>query len=91
MSRALRLATASAVLFGVASAAWGAWRQDWTYDEPFHLGWSQRLLEGVTERDSQERYNSKTPASIPNVLAQRAADGGEIIRHQRHKLFGQFA
>ena len=74
MSQTLRAITALACLFSVLSAAYAAWRQDWTYDEPFHLSWSQRLLEsGVTERDSQERYNSKTPAAIPNALAQRIA------------------
>jgi len=63
----------------LAAAAYAAWRQDTTYDEPYHLDWSQRLLEsGETERDSQERYNSKTPASIPNVLAQRAAAGAGV-------------
>lgn len=76
MSQTLRLATACACLFSVLCAGYAAWRQDWTYDEPFHLGWSQRLLSSrVTERDSQERYNSKTPAAIPNALAQRIAAG----------------
>lgn len=74
MSHALRLTTTLACLFAVLGAAYAALRQDWTYDEPFHLGWSERLLtSGETERESQERYNSKTPAAIPNALARRAA------------------
>jgi len=74
VSHALRLTTTLACLFAVLSAAYAALHQDWTYDEPFHLGWSERLLtSGETERASQERYNSKTPAAIPNALARRAA------------------
>jgi len=61
-------------VLAVGLAAFAAWRQDSTYDEPFHLSWSQRLLEtGETERESAERYNSKTPAALPNVLARKAA------------------
>src|SRR5262245_37348527 len=63
---------ASAIALG--SAGWAAWRQGWTYDEPFHLLWSERLLDsGITERESAERLDSKTPIMIPNVLARRAA------------------
>ncbi len=61
-------------LFSLASAGWAAWRQGWTYDEPFHLLWSERLLDsGITERESAERLDSKTPIMIPNVWARRAA------------------
>ena len=37
------------------------------------------LESGLTERDSQERYNSKTPASIPNVVAQRVAAQAGVV------------
>lgn len=58
----------------VAHALFGAARADWTYDEAFHLRWSERLaFEGEDTRDDHARYNSKTPVSIPNAVAQRAA------------------
>jgi 4-amino-4-deoxy-L-arabinose transferase-like glycosyltransferase len=63
-----------ACAFSLAAAGWAAWRQAWTYDEPFHLLWSERLLDsGITERESAERLDSKTPIMIPNVLMRRAA------------------
>lgn len=63
-----------AAAFAVLCALWAAWRQDWTYDEPYHLGWSERLWdEGITERVSAERLDSKTPIMIPNVLVRKAA------------------
>ena len=69
-----RLLTLSIVAFALVHATWAAWDQGWTYDEPFHLLWSRRLLEsGVTERESQHRLNTKTPVMIPNVLAQKMA------------------
>lgn len=69
-----RLVVLGIVGLALASAAWAAWSQGWTYDEPFHLLWSRRLLESrVTERESQHRLNTKTPVMLPNVLAQRAA------------------
>ena len=69
-----RLVVLGIVGFALTSAAWAAWSQGWTYDEPFHLLWSRRLLESrVTERESQHRLNTKTPVMLPNVLAQNAA------------------
>jgi 4-amino-4-deoxy-L-arabinose transferase-like glycosyltransferase len=66
--------TAACAALALANAGWSAWDQGWTYDEAYHLLWSERLLDsGVTERASQERLNSKTPISIPNVLAHKAA------------------
>jgi hypothetical protein len=74
VSSVRRLVTAAVCAFSVLSAGYAALQQDSTYDEPFHLGWSERLWDtGVAERTSQERYNSKTPATIPNVLARKAA------------------
>ena len=58
----------------MASTLYAAWSQDWTIDEPLHLQWSERFWDtGVGERLSQWRYMSKTPATVPHVLAQRAA------------------
>src|SRR5262245_41305075 len=72
--RGLRRLTWAVAAVALASATYSAWAQGWTYDEPVHLLWSRRLLEtGVSERDSQERFNSKTPVTIPNVLAEKAA------------------
>lgn len=69
--RVLALALAAcAVGHALVSAA----REGWTYDEAFHLQWSERFLDtGVTERVSQERFNSKTPIMVPGVLARKAA------------------
>jgi 4-amino-4-deoxy-L-arabinose transferase-like glycosyltransferase len=65
---ALALAAAA-----VGHALWSGWEQGWTYDEAFHLGWSERFLDsGVSERVSQERFNSKTPIMMPGVLARKA-------------------
>jgi 4-amino-4-deoxy-L-arabinose transferase-like glycosyltransferase len=69
-----RAATAAAVAFALANAAWSAWSQGWTYDEPVHLAWTERMAgTGETERASVRRYNSKTPATLPNVLLRNAA------------------
>jgi 4-amino-4-deoxy-L-arabinose transferase-like glycosyltransferase len=58
----------------VGHALWSAGQEGWTYDESFHLGWTERFLEsGVSERTSQERFNSKTPIMLPGVLARKAA------------------
>jgi predicted small integral membrane protein len=71
-----RPATLAACAFSLAAALFAAWHQDWTEDEPYHLYWSERLLDsGVTERVSQDWLNTKTPVSIANVLAGRAARG----------------
>jgi len=70
----MRAATLAAVVFALANAAWSAWSQGWTYDEPFHLAWTERMLDTrVTERASAQRFNSKTPATLPNVLLRKAA------------------
>ena len=70
-ARVLALALATGA---VGHALWSASREGWTYDEGFHLGWSERFLDtGVSERTSQERFNSKTPIMVPGVLARKAA------------------
>src|SRR5438067_10773448 len=58
----------------VGHALFSAAREGWTYDEPIHLQWSERLLDsGRAERASQERFNSKTPIMVPGVLARKVA------------------
>jgi len=70
------LVTISLALLAIAHAGYSAWSQYWTYDERFHLEWSARFIEeGITERTSRARFNSKTPVSVANVLAQRLTDG----------------
>jgi 4-amino-4-deoxy-L-arabinose transferase-like glycosyltransferase len=70
----MRTAAGVLVLLALAHAAWSAWAQGWTYDEPVHLGWTERMLDtGVTERASLRRYDSRTPGTLPNVLARKAA------------------
>jgi 4-amino-4-deoxy-L-arabinose transferase-like glycosyltransferase len=77
--RLLPALTLAAVCFGVGSALYAAWDQGWTYDEPYHFGWSRRLLEeGVTERQSTPLFNSKTPILVPNVLAKMAGEAAGI-------------
>ena len=72
--RAARLILGGALAFGLGGVLYAAWQQDWTYDEPYHLRWSERLLDrGVTERETNSLWNSKTPITVPYVLAGRAA------------------
>ncbi len=73
-SRTARAILAGALVFGLGSVLYAAWEQDWTYDEPYHLRWSERLLDrGISERETNSLWNSKTPISVPYVLAGRAA------------------
>jgi hypothetical protein len=66
--------TAAAVAFALVVTAWSAYENDWTTDEPKHLEWSQRLVDqGITERESQLHFNSKTPVSVLNVVSRRFA------------------
>jgi hypothetical protein len=62
------------VLFAVAAAAWSAWAQGETYDEPDHIAYARRLVEtGETERTSVLHFNSKTPGTVPHAVARQAA------------------
>jgi hypothetical protein len=70
----LRWVTVLAVAFGLGAALLSAWRASETPDEPVHLEWSRRLLlERVTERRSNEYFESKSPVSMLNVAARRLA------------------
>jgi hypothetical protein len=67
--------TLAAALAAALQSGYAAWREHRTIDEPMHLQWARRLLEtGETERESQYMYNSKTPGTLPQVLATRAAE-----------------
>jgi hypothetical protein len=64
--------TLAVVLFALVNALYSAWVEDWTYDEPFHLEWSEVLLtRRIADRHSQH-FNAKTPVMLPNVLARMA-------------------
>jgi len=86
--RPFYLAVAALALFAMGNASWSAWREAWTIDEPFHLGWSRRVLEtGSTRRDDVPSYDSKTPVSMLNVLAQMSLTYAELS--ERAQRFGQ--
>ena len=71
-------------------ALWSAGREGWTYDEAFHLQWSERFLDtGVTERSSQERLNSKTPIMVPAVLARKLARTAGVTDAAGLRLFAR--
>jgi hypothetical protein len=66
--------TALAVAFGLTATLISAWRESETPDEPVHLEWSRRLMvERVTERRSNEYFESKSPISMLNLVARRLA------------------
>ena len=67
--------TLAVALLAILQAAIAAWRQDWTYDEPLHLAWSERLLDQrIAERQTNRRYDSKTPVMAAHVLARRLVE-----------------
>ena len=81
----LRLAAVLAAALTLANAAWAAWDQDITYDEYFHLSWAERLLDERVDTRELFRYDSKTPALLPAVLARKAAraagvESGQALR-----------
>jgi hypothetical protein len=70
----LQWVTVLAVAFGLAATLMSAWGASETPDEPVHLEWSRRLLlERITERRSNEYFESKSPVSMLNVVARRLA------------------
>ncbi len=74
--------TLAAVAFTLGNAAWAAWDQDITYDEPFHLGWPQRLLEERNDAREQFRFDSKTPALLPAVILRKALERAGVESDQ---------
>ncbi len=68
----LRALALCAAVFTLGNATWAAWDQDITNDERFHLGWPERLLEERNDAREQFRFDSKTPALLPNVLFRSA-------------------
>jgi len=73
MPRGLRLLTLALLALALANALDSAWRMGWTYDEPFHLEWTERLLLARNAARESPHYNAKTPVVLPNVLANLAA------------------
>ena len=68
--RGLAVLALLAAGLSLGAALRSAQQQDWTYDEGDHLAYARRLLgTGETERRSQLQFNSKTPGTVPNVLA----------------------
>jgi 4-amino-4-deoxy-L-arabinose transferase-like glycosyltransferase len=67
-----RVVTLGVVLFALANALYSAWHQGWTYDEPFNLEWSERLLTTRNAEREITHFNSKTPVTLPNALASLA-------------------
>ncbi|HEY5923850.1 MAG TPA: glycosyltransferase family 39 protein [Kofleriaceae bacterium] len=76
-NHALLLTAVLFVVISVARIVGTAQSQGWTYDEHLHLGWSERFLEGISERWSNPGYDSKTPVSVPNAVFARFADAPE--------------
>ena len=82
---ALALATGA-----LGHALWSAGQEGWTYDEAFHLQWAERFLDtGVSERVSQERFNSKTPIMLPAVLAVKAARASGVTDADTLRFFAR--
>ena len=79
---ALRFVTLAAVLFTLGNATWAAWDQDITYDEPFHLGWPQRLLEERNDGREPFRFDSKTPALLPAVILRKSLERAGVESDQ---------
>ncbi len=68
-----------ACVYGLAQAAFGAWSESLTYDEPNHYAWSARLVNGEDiSRDLAEWMRSQTPVTVLNVAAD--ALGRELIK-----------
>jgi len=88
LPRNWRLLTLLVSIFAVANALWSAWDQGWAFDEPVHVLWSQRLvMQGIDERDSVDRFDSKTPVVVPNVLLMNAARAAGVT----DESIGRFA
>ena len=83
LPRDWRLISLLVSIFAVANALYSAWDQGWARDERVHIVWSQRLLQGVDERQSVGRFESKTPVVLPNVLLMNAARAAGIADESR--------
>jgi 4-amino-4-deoxy-L-arabinose transferase-like glycosyltransferase len=75
----------------VGHALWSAGQEGWTYDEEaFHLRWAERFLDtGISERTSQERFNSKTPIMLPGVLARKAGRAAGVTDAETLRFFAR--
>jgi 4-amino-4-deoxy-L-arabinose transferase-like glycosyltransferase len=72
-SRAARWLVLALCAAAVARTAWFAWDASWTFDEPAHLSWSERLVDDGTTARPGTFDNSKTPLLVPHVLARKTA------------------
>ncbi|MBA2541935.1 MAG: glycosyltransferase family 39 protein [Deltaproteobacteria bacterium] len=83
VGRAERLLLALILVFAVSNVIASAIHSEWTWDEPGHVVWSERLVfAGITERQSQPIWDSKTPIMVPNAIAVRAArelGAGDVV------------
>lgn len=80
--------TAALFLLGLLFVQIAAWQQYWTYDEPRHFEWSNRLVaQRVTERQSKATFNSKTPITLLNVNSLAAAE--DLVGVFGRRLTGQ--
>lgn len=75
----------------LAHGVYCAYDQDTTRDERVHIEWSRRLLQGIDERESVARFESKTPVSLPSVLLIRTAEAAGIVDWRRHLFAGRLA
>jgi Dolichyl-phosphate-mannose-protein mannosyltransferase len=90
LPRDWRLITLLVSSFAVANALYSAWDQGWAFDERVHIAWSQRLvMQGVDERESLARFESKTPVVVPNVLFMNAARAAGITAEPRVRFAGR--
>ncbi|MDX2091425.1 MAG: glycosyltransferase family 39 protein [Kofleriaceae bacterium] len=87
LQRALFVLACLAAACSLAHATYAAWWSDVTWDEPTHLRWSSRLLEGQTERVSHPDFDSKTPVLVPNVVVGNALGGRLDDLHTPRTIF----
>ena len=80
----MRLAVVLSILLAIASIACAtrfASTSSWTIDERDHLRWSERLVyDGITERKSQETFNSKTPIMVPGAVLSHGVGDADTQR-----------
>jgi hypothetical protein len=63
--------------------ALAAWTLDTTFDETHHIEYARRIVDGKVPARSEGWYNSKTPALIPGVWAERLAIGAGVSHPKR--------
>jgi len=85
--RLIGLLALACAIWSLLFAGFAAWDQGYTTDEPLHLSWSERFWQtGETERDSLERYDSKTPIHVPNAISAGFAAARGLDRPASQRL-----